>query len=79
VRDISEGRGDTISTTRLLTKQTMTEDADALAKMFETVGPHAEDLEVRIDPLSEKQKLAVCRLAWIATSTMQPDSKLNTR
>jgi hypothetical protein len=46
VRDSTEGPGDTISTTRLLTKQALTEDSEALAKMFEKVGPHTEDFAV---------------------------------
>jgi hypothetical protein len=44
-RDSSSGPRGTISTTRLLTKESLTSDLEASAKMFEAIGPHAEDFE----------------------------------
>jgi hypothetical protein len=44
-RDKSDGPGGTISATRLLTKEALTSDVEASARMFEAVGPQAEDFE----------------------------------
>lgn len=42
-RDNIDGPGGVISTTRLLTRKGLTEDIDAIAKMFEVIGSHAEE------------------------------------
>jgi hypothetical protein len=45
IRDSSSGPGGVISTTRLLTADSLTQDIDASARMFETIGPQAADYE----------------------------------
>ncbi|KAB2102362.1 hypothetical protein AG0111_0g9634 [Alternaria gaisen] len=44
-RDSSSGPGGVISTTRLLTADSLTQDIEASARMFETIGPQAADYE----------------------------------
>lgn len=48
LRDSSDGPGGVISTMRLLTRKGLTEDVKASTKMFEAIGPHAEEYKVSI-------------------------------
>jgi hypothetical protein len=83
VSDNSDGPGGSISVTRLLTREDLTKNVEAVASMFESIGPQTEESEVCFPGLlvleNGTQKLTKVAWRYEPCHRWQHDCKLKAR